>query len=172
MESWQPTRETIDQVRDAVLLAGRLEHLRVHQTARTEFFSIIAFALGGTLDGVDAFVSQDPDDTSGEHRVYWLRGNSFGSLALKAHNGPEGANEPAEVSGYVRSLHEIAHVEIVGATAEWPFSGGFPTVHPDVKIHFDNGDAVTISATARSHDGARKQVAMFVEKLLEAVARR
>ncbi len=170
LASWESSREDIEEIRKAVLLAGPLGHLRVHPTAVTEFFASIAGFVGGSLDGVDAFVTQVPDAAATEHRVFWLRGNSIGSLALQAHVGAEGANVPAVLSGYVSSLDDVLQVEILGATSEWPFSGGFPRVSPDVSIHFRSGAVATIRVSDRSNEAAGRQACEFVSKLLDAMA--
>ncbi|RFZ03863.1 hypothetical protein DSM43518_04578 [Mycobacterium marinum] len=170
MDSWEPEVGEVERVRDAVRLAGDLNYLRVHPTAMTEFYAAIVGFLGGSLDDIDAFLTQ-PDEPDGAHRVYWLRGNSFGSLALEAHDGPDGANEPAKVSGFVRSLDDVRKVEVLGITTEWPFSGGIPRIYPEVSVHFED-DIVTIRASQGSHAAAQRQAAEFVGKLMEAITRR
>jgi hypothetical protein len=166
--SWQPERDDVKPVCDAV---GDLGHLRLHSTAATEFYVAVAAFLGGSLDKADALVADLPVDQAAEHRVYWLKGNSLGSLAVKAHAGAEGANEPAVITGFVRSLDE-AKVEILSVTAEWPFSGGFPAIYPDVRILIADDVDVTIRVSSWDYSAGRNRAADFVAKLLDAVARR
>jgi hypothetical protein len=170
--TWKPDRETIDSIRSAITATGALDYLRVHHTAIAEFYAAAAGFIGGSLDDVDAFLTNVPDPASGEHRVFWLRGNSFGSLALAAHEGPEGANLPAKISGYVRSVSDIQQVLVIGTTADWPFSGGSPRTDPDIEVQFADGVVVPISVSSRQSSYAKEQAATFVDKLLAAVAQK
>jgi hypothetical protein len=169
VDAWSPARESVEPVRDAVQMSGPLNHLRVHPTAVTEFWVALTSFLGGSIDNADAVLTDVPAEE--EQRVFWLRGNAFGSLALKAHTGPEGANEPAVVSGYVRSLDDVLRVEVLGVKAVWPLSGGFPTIHPDVNVHFQD-EVVEIRVSERSRAATQAQAGDFVRKLFDALAHR
>lgn len=173
MAEWEFGREEIGPIRDALLAGGPFDRVRLTNNQLSEFMSAICGFLGGSLTNADAFVTELPTDDNPELKVMWLRGNALGSLAVAAPGGPEGevADEPAQISGYVRPLSDVRRVEIIGAESSWPFvNEGFPTIWPEVGIHFDD-QMILIKVSGRPSAKGREQAADFVDKLLELLGR-
>ena len=149
---------------------GPLDHLRLTDAEYKEFLHALAWFMGGHLESVDAFLTEVPA-TADEHRVYWLRGNSIGSLAVSAHKGPQGQDEQTRLRGYVRPTSDIRRIELQDVQIEWLRSGfeRFPDMRPTVRIHFED-DAIAVSVAGRTSEAARKQAVTFIDRLMAVLA--
>ncbi|OYN78904.1 hypothetical protein [Mycolicibacterium sphagni] len=150
---------------------GPIEHLRLTHAEYTELLYTLAWFVGGSFETV-AFVAEQPEASTGEHRVYWLRGKTFGCLIIGAHQGPEGdKNAKLLVSGYVRPISDIRNIELQDVQIDWPRWGTtrVPELLPTVQVHF-NDMTLTVDATSRTNEFARSQATAFIERLQSALA--
>lgn len=158
----------INEVLQAVELAGPLDHLSLTEFAYVDFAAALIMFMGGPLTSVDAFVAQIPDFSRAEHEVFWLRGKSIGRLVVQAHKGPQGQEEPAEIAGSVRSLSDVERVEISAADFVYDRMGPrIPEVRPTVIVHFNDGQKLEISVAKRKDRPARDQATKFISSLLD-----
>ena len=128
--------------------------------------------MGGSLESVDAFVTEAPGAAPDWHRVYWLRGKTIGSLAVGAHQGADGSDEqPIRLDGYVRPIADIRKLEFQEVQIVWSRTGltHIPEIWPTMQIHFDDFKIV-ISVAGRPNGGARKQATTFIDRLQAALA--
>jgi hypothetical protein len=164
----------VGALKDAVVAAGATERLGLPPQQFDEYIHALAWFMGGSLDSVEAFVAQVPGtvtEMSGgdanQHRVYWLRGNAIGSLAVGEAKSDEG---PLELSGYVRPVSDIRRLDFRGAQFYWPPHGGPPEVRPEVvRIHFDDL-AIAVTVAGRPDQTARDQALSFIDSLQRAMA--
>jgi hypothetical protein len=167
---------SIAGLRDAVQAAGPLTHLGLLHGEFLEFLNALAWFMGGPVDTVDAFLTEVPDPTAQEHRVYWLRGNSIGSLTIEAHQGAQGVDEghPTKMTGWVRPVSDIKRLDVqeIGFQWSWGEVKGTPEeVRPTVQIHLDGRDIVIGADWPNQPKAARDQAAKFIARLVDAFAR-
>ncbi len=165
----------IGALKEAVVAAGATERLGLPPQQFDEYIHALAWFMGGPLDSVDAFVTQVPGTVTemggdaNQHRVYWLRGNAIGSLAVSRAESDE---DPLELSGYVRPVSDIRRLDFRNAQFCWPPHGGPPEVRPEVvRIHFDDL-AIAVTVAGRPNQKARDQALSFINSLQHAVAGR
>lgn len=161
------SRDQLRELMNAVQISGNLEHLRLEHSQFIDYLAALVTFMGGPVDSVDAFLSDIPDHSRTDHQVWWLRGNTIGSLVVQAHKGAEGQQEPAEVSGYVRPLSSIKRVEFGDVDFVYPRFGGreIPEVRPTVRIHLDD-KVVVVHVAGRGSEGGRDQAERFISRLL------
>lgn len=164
----------VGALKEAVVAAGTQERLGLPPQRFDEYIHALAWFMGGSLDSVDAFVSQVPGTVTemggdaNQHRVYWLRGNAIGSFAVSPS---ESNDDPLALSGYVRPVSDIRRIDFRGAQFEWPPHGGQPEVRPDlVRVHFDDL-AIVVTVTGRPDQRARDQALSFIDSLQRAMTR-
>ena len=162
----------VGALKDAVV-AGATERLGLPPQRFDEYIHALAWFMGGSLDSVDAFVTQVPGTITemggdaNQHRVYWLRGNAIGSLAVGQAESDE---DPLELSGYVRPVSDIRRLDFRDAQFDWPPHGGPPEVRPEVvRIHFDDL-AIAVTVAGRPDQEARDQALSFIDSLQRAMA--
>lgn len=163
----------VGALKDAVVAAGATERLGLPPQQFNEYIHALAWFMGGSLDSVEAFVTQVPGTITemggdaNQHRVYWLRGNAIGSLAVSEAKSDEG---PLELSGYVRPVSDIRRLDFRGAQFYRPPHGGPPEVRPEVvRIHFDDL-AIAVTVAGRPDQTARDQALSFIDSLQRAMA--
>jgi hypothetical protein len=170
------TPKQVGALKDAVAVAGSLDYVGLLPKQLNEFIYALVWFMGGPLESVDAFVTQVPGTITqmpggdpNQHRVYWLRGNTIGSLAV----GPaESQQAPPRLSGYLRPISDIRRLELRDAEFYWaPEGGNEPEVRPDVRIHFDDL-AIGFQVAIRSNQESRDQVAAFVDALRRVMTNR
>ncbi len=165
---------SIGALRDAVQAAGPLTHLGHTYGEFLEFLNALAWLMGGPVDTVDAFLTEVPDPAEQEHRVYWLRGNSIGSLTVGMHQGAQGVDEghPIKLTGWVRPVSDIKRVDVQNFGFQWSWGeikGSPEEVRPTVQIHVDGCD-ILIGAAGRTNQRARDQATKFIGRLLDSFA--
>ena len=101
-----------------------------------------------------------------QHRVYWPRGNTIGSLAV---GQPESRQAPPVLSGYLRPISDIRWLDFKEVEFYWPPEGDEPEVLSDVRIHFDDL-AIGFQVNIRSNQESRDQVVTFIDALQRAMA--
>ncbi|WP_133057861.1 hypothetical protein [Mycolicibacterium conceptionense] len=170
MTSTEISREHIGELMDAVRASGHLEHLRLDEWQLIDYLAALHTFMGGPLSSVDAFVSDIQESSATEHRVWWLRGNTIGSLAVQAHQGPEGQREQAQVMGYVRHLSAVKRIDIDKADFQYDqFGNGIPEVKPSVRILLDD-EEIVVSAAGRLSQREKAQATGFISQLLKQLA--
>jgi len=162
-------------LRNAVQAAGLLTHLGLTHGEFLEFLNALAWFIGGPVDAADAFLTEVPDPAAREHRVYWLRGNSIGSLAVGMHQGATGVDEgyPIKLNGWVRPISDIKRIDVLDVGVQWSWSradGAPEDVRPTVQVHLDDLD-IGIGAAGRTSQGAREQASTFIAYLLDSFAK-
>lgn len=165
--------QQIGALKNAVVAAGATEYLGLPPQQFDEYIHALAWFMGGPLDSVDAFVTQVPGTVTemggdaNQHRVYWLRGDAIGSLAVGRTESAEG---PLQLSGYVRPVSDIRRLDFRNAQFCWPTQGGPPEVRPEVvRIRFDDL-AVAVTVAGRPNQEARDQALSFISSLQQAMA--
>ncbi|OBA94965.1 hypothetical protein A5668_08615 [Mycolicibacterium fortuitum] len=170
MTSTAISREHIGELMDAVHASGRLESLRLEQYQLVDYLAALHTFMGGPLGSVDAFLSDIQEPSATEHRVWWLRGNTIGSLVVQAHQGTEGQPEQAQVTGYVRHLSAVKRVDIDKADFQYDqFGDGIPEVKPSVRILLGD-EEIVVSVAGRLSERDRAQAAGFISQLLNQLA--
>jgi len=164
----------VSALEDAVVAAGAQECLGLPPQRFDEYIHALAWFMGGSLDSVDAFITQVPGTITemggdaNQHRVYWLRGNAIGSLAVGQGESDE---DPLELSGYIRPVSDIRRLDFRNAQFHWRPHGGQPEVRPElVRVHFDDL-AIAVTVAGRPDQAARDQALSFVDSLQRAMTR-
>lgn len=117
--------------------------------------------MGGKQEAVDGFVVGAPDTDAGNLTVYWIRGESIGSLTLEGSD--VGNAELPPISGWLRSAREVEQVKLSAVVKMDSFTQ-VPDVRPVVLVCFRGERPIEISA-GRPNERARKQAKDFIARL-------
>jgi len=163
----------VGALKDAVIATGAKECLGLATKKFDEYIHALAWFMGGSLDSVDGFVTQVPGTVTemggdaNQHRVYWLRGNVIGSLAVSQAESDE---DPLELNGYVRPVSDIRRLDFRAAQFHWPLDDGQPEVRPEVvRIHFDDL-AIAVTVAGRPDQKSREQALSFIDSVQRVMA--
>jgi hypothetical protein len=112
---------------------------------------------------VDAFASRTvSDDTRFEHHVVWLRGSAIGSASYVASEEPT-------VTALVHSLARVVRIELVSANVS---DDGFTqTVTRSMTVHFPDAAPLVVDLSTFSSWTQREQANLFIDAVVDALAK-
>jgi hypothetical protein len=143
-----------------------IDYLNLSDVQLSAFLHALAWHMGGSHETVDGFVVGETDTDGGALAVYWIGGNTFGSLTVERPDA--GSNSAPPMRGWLRLVREVERLDLSAGVTMDRITREID-VRPIIRIHFRDGQSVDISA-AQTDQRRRKHAADFIERL-QAVLR-
>ncbi|BBY36307.1 hypothetical protein MMAN_04410 [Mycobacterium mantenii] len=147
---------------DGIVNATDVGYLGLTDAQFAAFLYVLAWYMGGKREGVDGFVVGAADTDARTLTVYWIAGDSIGSLTVAGTDVGNSALPP--ISGWLRSVRDVEKLALSGVVKIENVTNE-KDVRPIVLIVFRGEQPIEISAD-RPNERARRQARDFIARLL------
>jgi len=156
------TRDFVSALLNGIITTtDDIDYLNLSDVQLSAFLHALAWHMGGNREAVDGFVVGETDTEGGTLTVYWLAGNTLGSLTVERPDG--GLNGAPPMRGWLRLVRDVERLDLdAGVTIDRVTRE--IDVQPIIRIHFRDRQSVEITA-ARDAQRRRKHAADFIEHL-------